>query len=92
MSEGVILCLLRSPFFLFEMYWAHAPLLITVGQKETIPAKRSAREMVRTIRGAKGVMVPGVGHVWSLQAPDLFTETVRAWVTDALLPSSLIML
>jgi hypothetical protein len=61
-------------------------------KKETIPAKRSAREMVRTIRGAKGVIVPGVGHVWNLQAPDLFTVTVRAWVNDEQLPPSLVML
>ncbi len=33
-------------------------------------------------------MVPGVGHIWNLEAPDLFTETVRSWVTDAALPQA----
>ena len=70
----------------------HTPLLITVGQKETIPAKRAARELCRVIVGARGVIVPHAGHVWSLEAPDLFAETVRAWTTDSPLPSSLIEL
>jgi pimeloyl-ACP methyl ester carboxylesterase len=71
---------------------AHAPLLITVGQKETLPAKRAARELCRVIAGAQGRMVPHVGHVWSLEAPDLFVETVRAWITDSPLPSGLVAL
>ena len=71
---------------------ARAPLLITVGQKETIPAKRAACELSRKIVGARGVMVPDVGHVWNLETPDLFAETVRAWVTSSPLPSRLVML
>lgn len=71
---------------------ARAPLLITIGQKETLPAKRAARELCRVIAGAQGRMVPHVGHVWSLEAPDLFAETVRAWITDSPLPSSLVAL
>jgi len=69
----------------------HAPLLITVGERETIPAKRSAHKLCRMIAGARGALVPGVGHAWSLEAPYLFTETVRAWITDAPLPAKLIM-
>jgi len=44
--------------------------------------------MNRAIPSAKGVKVPGVGHIWNLVAPDLFTETVRSWVTDAALPQA----
>lgn len=71
---------------------ASAPLLITVGQKETVIAKRAARDLCRAIVGARGAMIPGVGHAWSLEAPDLFVETLRAWITDAPLPPSLVML
>jgi hypothetical protein len=35
--------------------------------------------------------VPGVGHVWNLEAPDLFNETVRAWITDQPLPQKLMV-
>jgi hypothetical protein len=45
--------------------------------------------MSTTIQGAKGVMVPGVGHIWNLEAPNLFTDLVRFWVTDTPLPQAL---
>jgi pimeloyl-ACP methyl ester carboxylesterase len=68
-----------------------APVLVTFGQKEKYltMAHRAARELRRRLP-AKAVMVPGVGHIWNLEAPDLFTETVRAWVTDRPLPKELV--
>ncbi len=66
----------------------HVPLLVTVGQQETWMVQQAAREMSTTIRGAKGVMVPRVNHIWNLEAPGLFAETVRSWVTDAPLPQA----
>ncbi len=71
---------------------ARAPLLITVGQKETLLAKRAARELCRSIVGAQGRTIPHAGHVWSLEAPDLFAEMVRAWITDSPLPLGLSVL
>jgi pimeloyl-ACP methyl ester carboxylesterase len=68
----------------------HVPMLIAVGQQETIVVQQAAHEMSTTIHGSKGVMVPGVGHIWNLEAPDLFTQTVRSWVTDAPLPQDFI--
>ncbi len=67
----------------------HGPLLVAAGSKETGPAKAAARKLVASVPGARGVMVPGRGHVWNLQDPDLFAATVRAWVTDAALPEIL---
>jgi pimeloyl-ACP methyl ester carboxylesterase len=66
----------------------HVPLLITVGQNETFVVQQAAHEMTRAIQGAKGVMVQSVGHIWNLEAPDLFSETVRSWVTDTQLPQA----
>lgn len=68
---------------------ATRPLLVVVGGKETIVAKQAARKAVRQIKGARGAMAPGVGHVWNLQAPGLFTAMVRAWITDQPLPAAL---
>lgn len=65
------------------------PVLVAVGKKEDVMAKRAARELSRTIP-AQAVMAPGVGHLWNLEAPDLFTETVRAWITDQPLPLALV--
>ena len=69
----------------------HVPVLVTVGQKEDFMVKRAARELSRTLP-AKAVMAPGVGHVWNMEAPDLFTDTVRAWITDQPLPQELVAL
>ena len=67
----------------------HSPTLVLVGQKETPIAKMMARRLGRMIAGAKGALVPGVGHMWNLQSPSLFAETVRAWVGDSPLPDAL---
>jgi pimeloyl-ACP methyl ester carboxylesterase len=69
-----------------------APLLILVGQKETFVAKRCAREMIQAIPGSLGMIAPDVGHVWNLEAPDLFAATIRAWITNASLPQELMPL
>ena len=68
------------------------PVLVVVGQKETSVAKHSAHQLSQEVKGVRGVMVPGVGHAWNLEAPDLFTRTVRAWITDAPLPQELVPL
>jgi pimeloyl-ACP methyl ester carboxylesterase len=62
------------------------PMLAVVGEKETIPAHYAARKLATAIQGATGAVVKRVGHVWNLQAPDLFADTVRAWLTDSPLP------
>lgn len=67
---------------------ARVPVLAAVGERETFAAKRAARKIARLPNG-RGVMVPGVGHVWNLQAPDLFAATVRAWTTQTVLPAPL---
>jgi pimeloyl-ACP methyl ester carboxylesterase len=66
-----------------------APMLVTVGGKETIPAKQAARKLTCLYREATGRMVPGMGHVWALQNPDLFAATIKAWVTEKPLPALL---
>lgn len=68
----------------------HVPTLIAVGQEETFVSKHSAHEMSRVLPEARGVLIPGVGHFWNLEAPDLFTQTVRDWVTDERLPPNLV--
>lgn len=71
---------------------ARAPVLVAVGQKETPIAKTMARQLVAEIAGARGVAVPGVGHMWNLEAPDLFCGMIRAWVMDRALPAALVAL
>jgi pimeloyl-ACP methyl ester carboxylesterase len=68
------------------------PVLVVVGQKETVVAQHAEQQLSKEIERARGVMVPGVGHAWNLEAPDLFTRTVRAWIKDAPLPKELVAL
>lgn len=68
------------------------PVLVCVGGKETFVAKNMARKYVHTLKNARGMIAPNVGHVWNLQSPELFTNTVRAWITDVPLPSGLLPL
>lgn len=66
------------------------PTLIVVGQEEPFVTKHAAYEMSRALSGATCVLVPGVGHLWNLEAHDLFTQTVRAWIQDEPLPLKLV--
>jgi pimeloyl-ACP methyl ester carboxylesterase len=65
------------------------PVLVTFGQKEDFLVKRAARTLGRLLP-AKVVMAPHVRHIWNLEAPDLFTETVRTWMADHPLPQELV--
>ncbi|MBA3872074.1 MAG: hypothetical protein H0X30_23250 [Anaerolineae bacterium] len=66
-----------------------AQALVVVGERETVVAKRDARKLSTQIKGARGVVAPNVGHVWNLEAPDLFNAMVRTFVVGAPLPSEL---
>jgi pimeloyl-ACP methyl ester carboxylesterase len=70
----------------------NSPTLVAVGEKETFFAKIGARSLVKGIPGARGILVPGVGHIWNLQAPELFADMLRAWFQDQPLPAGLIPL
>lgn len=65
-----------------------ARALVMVGERETVVAKGDARKLVQRIQGAQGIIIPRVGHVWNLEAPDVFNTVVRAFVTDSALPES----
>lgn len=65
------------------------PLLTVVGGKETAAARDAARKLVRLYPTARGFTVPRYGHVWNLQIPELFSDTVRAWINGQPLPTGL---
>lgn len=63
--------------------------LIVVGQREPGMSQRHAATIGRTVAGAVAFRAQGVGHAWSLEAPALFNDTVRAWLTGGPLPAQL---
>jgi pimeloyl-ACP methyl ester carboxylesterase len=66
-----------------------SPVLVVIGQKEYKAMYESARELVQALPNAKGYVAQGRGHNWSLEAPDLYTQMVRAWINDLPLPHGL---
>jgi pimeloyl-ACP methyl ester carboxylesterase len=73
------------------------PTLVVVGKNEYKPMHQSARDLVKTLTNARGVVVSlnkrlAEEHNWNMNAPDLFTRMVRAWVEDKPLPAELQML
>jgi pimeloyl-ACP methyl ester carboxylesterase len=65
------------------------PVLVAVGGRETPFAKFMAQSLVRQIPGAKGVVIPGLGHVWNMQDPQLFARVARAWFNEGKIPEEL---
>ena len=68
------------------------PTLLLVGEKELKIMKESVRDLLAAMPSAQGCVVSGAIHNWSLQLPDLFTQTVRAWITGRELPGALVTL
>lgn len=68
------------------------PTLIVLGERETRWLRRSARDLRAALPVSQSYLVRGVGHNWNLEAPDLFSQTVRAWLTEQPLPPALISL
>jgi pimeloyl-ACP methyl ester carboxylesterase len=61
---------------------ATAPLLVVTGARETLLVHSMARKLTKTVKGTCSFVVPGMAHVWNLQAPDMFTDVLRAWISD----------
>ena len=65
------------------------PTLLLVGQKELKLMHDSTHDLLKAMPSAQGYVVANAIHNWSMQLPDLFTQTVRAWITNRVLPPAL---
>lgn len=68
---------------------ATTPTLVLVGEKELKIMHESVRDLLKALPSAQGYVVANAIHNWSLQLPELFTQTVRAWITNRVLPAAL---
>ena len=72
---------------------ATAPTLVLAGKKEYAATKHSVQDLVAALPNAKGGLI-SLGekfsmaneHNWALATPELFTQTVQAWVEDKSIP------
>jgi len=58
------------------------PTLLIVGQHDE-PCVQVHRFLADTIPGARHVLVPGVGHLTNLEAPDAFNRAVTAFLRES---------
>jgi len=73
-----------------------APTLVVAGKNEYGVMRQSVRDIASAIPAAKGFLISHARklsiaeeHNWNMTAPDLFTQMVRAWITDQPLPVEL---
>jgi pimeloyl-ACP methyl ester carboxylesterase len=73
-----------------------APTLVLAGLNEYKVVHQSVRDVAAAIPGAQARLVHhtnkmslGEQHNWNMNAPELFTHTVRAWIEGRQLPSEL---
>jgi pimeloyl-ACP methyl ester carboxylesterase len=69
------------------LYNAQTPILAAAGRLEAFVTQQAVYEMKRRIPCVQGALIPGASHFWNLEFPDLFTQTVRAWIEDEPLPN-----
>ena len=67
-------------------------LLVACGEREPEQIKKSARMILEEYPGVPCVVARGVGHIWSMERPDLFTALVRSWIEQTPLPGELLQL
>ena len=74
----------------------NVPTLIVVGKREYAAMRQSAHDLANAIPSAQAFEVNHTRkmslaeeHNWNLSTPDLFTQTIRAWINDQPLPSAL---
>lgn len=68
------------------LHQVNNPTLIVAGGSETEIITRTVHTIPKLMPNAEGRLAPGRGHGWNVEAPDLFSAMVRAWVTDTPLP------
>lgn len=61
------------------------PTLVACGKRDRFNLK-AAREIAATIKGARLNIVPGLGHVWNLEQPTLFSETLTEFFNAPPIP------
>lgn len=65
--------------FRAELSRIHAPTLVLCGSRDW-PNVGATRELARAIPGASLRLIPDAGHVWNIEQPELFVDTIREFV------------
>jgi pimeloyl-ACP methyl ester carboxylesterase len=66
--------------------------LVMAGEKDYSVINRCTREIADILPCSNAYLAPGVGHVWNLEAPELFNQVLRSFLSGKPLPDVLIKL
>jgi pimeloyl-ACP methyl ester carboxylesterase len=58
------------------------PTLLLYGDRDVRAPLAVAEDLHRSIPGSRLVLLPGVGHVTTIEAPDAFNAAVRGFLND----------
>lgn len=72
-----------------SLCYVETPTLIVAGSRESKIITQAVDAIASMMPNAQGRLAPGLGHGWNVEAPDLFTAMVRAWILGASLPAGL---
>lgn len=67
----------------------NTPTLVTAGSRESNIIVQAVETIPQVMPNAQGRLAPGLGHGWNVEAPDLFSAMVRAWISHTPLPNGL---
>jgi pimeloyl-ACP methyl ester carboxylesterase len=59
-----------------------APTLVIVGDSDPIAPPKVSQALVDGIPDAEMAVLPGVGHMVNMEAPEAFHDTVERWLAD----------
>lgn len=65
---------------------AKAKILVTVGKKEKLIMKKSAKALVEANSYCKGIILARIGHGVPMAEPQFFNQLMEAWLLDKELP------
>ena len=72
-----------------SLHLVNTPTLITAGGSESKIITQTIDTIPKIMPNAQGILAPGLGHGWNVEASDLFNAMVRAWITGKMLPAGL---
>ncbi len=58
----------------------NVPTLVLCGSKDGLGERKAAQELAASIPHAELQLIPEAGHIWNLERPELFTQTVMDFV------------
>jgi len=58
----------------------HCPTLVMVGEEDTVTPRPLSEKMQQAIPGSELVVIPGAGHLSSVEQPMLFNQTVARFL------------